>query len=224
MHSDPVSRPTRRLRWMAPIAAVALLAAGVALAASTIDAGAFSTSSATVWKFLQDNSGRRPATNCYDSTSRPDENYTCLLKALSATGLDKTLQQDGPITVFAPTDAGFKELAHLMGAALFNRLMQNEQQLATVLRGLMVQGRYTSADLQARAVPATGRLTLPTLAKTTLQLTFDRFPSGNGRVKVAVGGDTFQTAWTPYLSGQTTLLDNGAVIPMDMVYLPASMR
>jgi len=222
-----LTRDARRPRGPAALALVAVLALlgpGTALAQSTIDAGSFSTQSSTVWQYLLHNSARRSASSCLNSSSHPDESFTCLQAVLRLTGLDATLGKDGNVTLFAPTDAGFQALAKAMGSGPFNGLMSDRQKLTTVLKGLMVQGRYTSADLKARSVPATGRLSLPTLAGTQLQLTFDRFPSSNGRVKVAVGRDTFQPEWTAYLSGHTTLLNDGSVIPMDMVYLPRSMR
>ncbi len=225
MHRDPVRRSLRGPR--APVLAAALLtlAAGFALAQSTIQATSFATRSTTVWQFLLDNSSRRPPSNCSNATTRPEDNFTCLVAVLKATGLDQTLKSDGSITLFAPTDAGFSQLEHLLGSAGYNRLMRDTKKLTTVLNGLMVKGRYTSADLKGRAVPATGRLSLPTLAGSDLRLTFDRFPTAGGRVKVAVGSDTgFNPAWTPYLSGETTLVNNGAIIPMDMLYLPASLR
>lgn len=224
MQSDPVMRPERRPGGLALLAVVVMLTAGTALAQSTIDASSFATQSGTVWQFLRHNSVRRPATACFNGSTHPDQTFTCLQAALATAGLDTTLQEKGTITLFAPTDAGFKALSRLMGSGPFNKLMGDAPKLKTVLQGLMVAGRYTSADLEGRAVPATGRLTLPTLAGTELQLTFGRFPTSTGRVKVAVGKETFQPAWTPYLSGQTTLLNDGSVIPMDMVYLPASMR
>lgn len=229
MQHHPFTRAARRpsgwaRRAVAAIVAAATLAGGTALAASTIDASSFATQSGTVWQFLRANAARRPAAACFNGSSQPTESFTCLQKALSTAGLDEVLRQDGDITLFAPTDAGFEALQRQMGAGPFNVLMSDEKRLHAVLQGLMVRGRYTSADLLARAVPATGRLTLPTLAGNELELTFDRFPSASGRVKVSVGRETFLPGWTPYLSGETTLLNNGAVIPMDMVYLPPALR
>lgn len=216
-------RTPPRLVAVTLLAAALLLCAGAAQAQSAIDPSQFISKSATVWQYLRDNSARRPGTSCFDSSSHPSETFTCLQSALHATGLDESLRGAGKITLFAPTDAGFKTLARLMGPGPFAKLLNSKEKLTAVLNGLMVEGRYTTADLKGRAVPATGRLTLPTLAGTDLLVTFDRFRT-DGRVKVAVGRETFRPAWTPYLSGVSALLRNGAVIPMDMVYLPPSMR
>ncbi|MEJ2289698.1 MAG: fasciclin domain-containing protein [Deinococcales bacterium] len=204
--------------------ACALLCGGSALAASSILPRNFTTLSGTVWQFIVDHSARRLNPTCYQSSGNRSESYSCLKAALLSTGLDKELQGNGPITLFAPNDAGFAELAHLMGTRAFNVLMSNPDHLTLLLHTHMVRGRYTSADLKARSVPATGRLTLPTLAGTQLELTFGRFTTSGGRVTVRVGPSTLRPAWQPYLVGQSTLLDNGSVIPMDMVFLPPSLR
>lgn len=217
------ARTPRRPVTLALIAATLLLLGGPALAQSAIDPSKFISKSSTVWQYLRDNSARRPGTTCYSSSSHPSESFTCLQSALHATGLDATLQGNGKITLFAPTDAGFRTLAQLLGPGPFAQLMNSKEKLTTMLKGLMVEGRYTTADLKGRAVPATGKLTLTTLAGTELLVTFDRFKTA-GRTKVAVGHETFQPAWTPYLTDVAALLRNGAVIPMDMVYLPPSLR
>ena len=217
-----VSRPHRRFTALA--VTCALLCSGAALAASTILPRNFTTTSGTVWQFIVDHSASRLRPTCYQSSANRADSYSCLKAALLSTGLDEELQGNGPITLFAPNDAGFAELAHLMGTHAFNELMANPDRLTKLLHNNMVRGRYTSADLMARSVPATGRLTLTTLAGTELVLTFSRFSSSAGRVAVRVGPSTVLPGWDPHLVGHTTLLYNGSVIPMDMVYVPSSLR
>jgi uncharacterized surface protein with fasciclin (FAS1) repeats len=43
-------------------------------------------------------------------TARAAANFTTLVVALEAAGLDETLENDGPFTVFAPTDEAFANL------------------------------------------------------------------------------------------------------------------
>lgn len=225
--SQPSRRAARALldRGLraAAIASLALLAGGAALAASTIVPSSFATKTGTVWQFIVDNASRSQGATCYKTGTRPSETFNCLKAVLTATGLDETLQGRGPVTLFAPTDAGFAALQRLMGPGPFQGLMSDRHELTVLLHHMMVEGRYTSADLQGKAVPATGRLTLKTLAGTELEITFDRFPSAAGRVKVGLGS-SWQPGWQPYLVGQSTLLDNGAVIPIDMVYVPSELR
>jgi uncharacterized surface protein with fasciclin (FAS1) repeats len=204
--------------------ALALVGSGGALAVSTIVPSEFTTTSGTMWQFIVDHSAHTLNPTCYQSSAQRNESYNCLKVALLATGIDKSLRGGGPVTLFAPTDAGFAELAKLMGSTPFRVLMTQPAKLTELLHSVMVEGRYTSADLQARSVRATGRLTLPTLAGTELELTFGRFTTGHGRVKVRVGPTTAQPAWEPYLVGHSVALDNGVVIPVDMVYLPSTLR
>ena len=216
--------PQRRRGLAALVVALAFLGGGAALAASSIVPSSFSTQSGTVWQFIVDHSARKLNPTCYRSSAKRSESFSCLKAALQTTGIDKTLREAGPVTLFAPTDAGFAELATLMGPSAFRKLMAQPDKLTEMLHNMMVKGRYTSADLKARSVPATGRLTLTTLAGTQLLLTFGRFSTGAGRVEVRVGPTATRPAWKPYLVGQSTVLDNGALIPMDMVFLPASLR
>jgi len=204
--------------------ALALVGSGGALAVSTILPSEFTTTSGSMWQFIVDHSARTLNPTCYQSSAQRTESYNCLKVALLATGIDKSLRGGGPVTLFAPTDAGFAELARLMGSTPFRVLMTQPAKLTELLHNVMVEGRYTSADLQARSIRATGRLTLPTLAGTELELTFGRFTTGRGRVKVRVGPTTTQPGWEPYLVGHSVALDNGVVIPVDMVYLPSTLR
>lgn len=221
----PVRFPRPAVRRLAVLALLsALLASGGAWAASTILPSQYTVGHGTLWQYLIDHSAHTLSPVCYRSSPRPDESYNCLQAILKVTGIDKTLRADGPYTLFAPTDAGFAELAHLMGPAAFQDLMTHHDKLRAMVGNLIVPGRYTSGDLKARAVPATGAVSLTTLAGTELELTFGRFTSGNGRVAVKVGHDFLQPGWVPYLVGTTTVLDNGAFLSMDMVYLPPSLR
>lgn len=222
-HAVRFPRPaTRRLAVLALVSA--LLASGTAFAASTIRPSEYTVGHGTLWQYLIDHSAHSLSPVCYRSSPRPSESYNCLQAALKVTGIDKTLRADGPYTLFAPTDAGFAELAHLMGPVAFQDLVTHRDKLRVMLQNLIVPGRYTSGDLKARAVPATGAVRLTTLAGSELELTFGRFASGNGRVTVKVGHAFLQPGWVPYLVGTTTVLDNGAFQPMDMVYLPPSLR
>ncbi len=224
-HAPHSSRTPQRRRGLAAlVVALAFLGGGAALAASSIVPSSFSTQSGSVWQFIVDHSARKLNPTCYRGNAKGSESFSCLKAALQTTGIDKTLREAGPVTLFAPTDEGFAELATLMGPSAFRKLMAEPDKLTEMLHSMMVKGRYTSADLKARSVPATGRLTLTTLAGTQLLLTFGRFSTSAGRVEVRVGPTATRLAWMPYLVGQSTVLNNGALIPMDMVFLPASLR
>ena len=69
--------------------------------------------------------------------------FTTLLAALDAAGLAGTLAQDGPFTVFAPTDEAFAALPE--GA--LEGLLANPDQLKAVLTLHVVSGTAKAADV-----------------------------------------------------------------------------
>jgi transforming growth factor-beta-induced protein len=80
-------------------------------------------------------------------------NFTMLAGALMQTGLDKALSNDGPFTVFAPTDAAFAAL----GTSALAKL--SKAQLAAVLKYHVISGNLSSADLQAGPIKTLSGLT-----------------------------------------------------------------
>ena len=72
--------------------------------------------------------------------------FSILLKAAAAAGLDKTLAQPGPYTVFAPTDAAFNALPPGMLEMLMKP--ENKGMLMQVLGYHTLFGRLTTKDLK----------------------------------------------------------------------------
>ena len=68
-----------------------------------------------------------------------------LVTAVSTAKLGDTLQGDGPFTVFAPTNAAFKELGDEQVQSLLEP--ENRDQLTKVLTYHVVPGELTAADL-----------------------------------------------------------------------------
>lgn len=68
-----------------------------------------------------------------------------LVKALTAAELVETLEEPGPYTVFAPTNAAFKAL----GSETLNSLLKpaNKDQLTEILTYHVVPGELTSSEL-----------------------------------------------------------------------------
>jgi uncharacterized surface protein with fasciclin (FAS1) repeats len=64
---------------------------------------------------------------------RADGHYKIFLSALEDTGLNSVLSQQGPYTIFAPTDEAFARVAHK------NELMKDKELLAAVLKCHLVQ-------------------------------------------------------------------------------------
>ncbi len=87
-------------------------------------------------------------------TAKAAGSFTTLLAATQAAGLVDALEAPGPLTVFAPTDAAFARTLrrlHLTAA----QLLAQPAKLATILKGHVVAGRITSAQLGRRTVATT---------------------------------------------------------------------
>jgi uncharacterized surface protein with fasciclin (FAS1) repeats len=69
--------------------------------------------------------------------------FKTLAKLLTKAGLVSALQQPGPFTVFAPTDAAFKKLPK----KTLNVLLHNKAKLKAVLLYHVVSGKVTAADV-----------------------------------------------------------------------------
>jgi len=69
--------------------------------------------------------------------------FKTLTKLLKRAGLVSALQQPGPFTVFAPTDAAFKKVPK----KTLNTLLHNKAKLKAVLLYHVVAGKVTAADV-----------------------------------------------------------------------------
>ena len=76
-------------------------------------------------------------------TAAASGQFDTLATLLSKAGLVKTLQQKGPYTVFAPTDAAFAKVPK----ATVNALLANKAKLRAVLLYHVVAGRVTAAQV-----------------------------------------------------------------------------
>jgi len=71
-----------------------------------------------------------------------DGNFTTLVAAVQAAGLEDTLRSSGPFTVFAPTDAAFAALP--AGTVESLLLPENKDQLVSILTYHVLPGAVTS--------------------------------------------------------------------------------
>ena len=69
--------------------------------------------------------------------------FKTLTKLLKRAGLVSALEQPGPYTVFAPTDAAFKKVPK----KTLNSLLRHKAQLKAVLLYHVVSGKVTAADV-----------------------------------------------------------------------------
>lgn len=67
--------------------------------------------------------------------------FKTLHDALAATGLDATLNGDGPFTVFAPTDAAFEKLP----AGTLDGLLKDKEALTAILTYHVLAGKVSIA-------------------------------------------------------------------------------
>ncbi|MAB84090.1 MAG: beta-Ig-H3/fasciclin [Phycisphaerae bacterium] len=95
------------------------------------------------------------------ATASDTGTFNTLLAAAKAAGLARNLGQDGPYTIFAPTDDAFARLGNETIAELL--LPENKDKLARILGNHVVSGRIYSPDAMAA-----GQAT--TLAGTNLKI------------------------------------------------------
>ena len=69
--------------------------------------------------------------------------FKTLAKLLTRAGLVSALEQPGPLTVFAPTDAAFKKVPK----TTLDALLRNKAKLKAVLLYHVVSGKVTAADV-----------------------------------------------------------------------------
>ena len=74
--------------------------------------------------------------------------FKTFLQAVKTAGLESTLNEKGPITLFAPNDAAFAKLPK----AKLKALMSNPAELKKVLSYHIYPGKITSADVSAGKV------------------------------------------------------------------------
>jgi uncharacterized surface protein with fasciclin (FAS1) repeats len=87
--------------------------------------------------------------------------HTTLVAAVKAAGLVGTLTGPGPLTVFAPTNAGFERLPDGTVATLLRP--ENRDMLRSVLTYHVVAGRVTAADLVGKIRAGGGQARLTTV-------------------------------------------------------------
>lgn len=90
-----------------------------------------------------------------------NENFTTLVAAVKAADLAKTLDVDGPFTVFAPVNAAFDKLPKGTVASLLKP--ENKAKLTAILTYHVVKGAFEAADVIAAIKKNNGTFTIPTL-------------------------------------------------------------
>ena len=129
-----------------------------------------------------------------------DGNFTTLVAALKAAGLDQTLAGDGPFTVFAPTDAAFAKLP--AGTVESLLLPENKAKLVQILTYHVVAGKVMAADV-SNLTSADTTAELPVSVKVDMD-------------KVMINDATVSTADIVASNGVIHVIDS-VLLPMDIV-------
>ncbi len=137
----------------------------------------------------------------------PEEIGTAVDAAQSA-GVVETLAAGDPVTVFVPTNDA------ISGAPQeeLNALLEDTDQLASVIQGYAVSGSVMAADVVQMATDAGGTITVDTLGGGTLTVMVD-----GDTVMVGPDEETMATVVTPDLQ-----LGNVTIHVIDTAFLPGS--
>lgn len=144
----------------------------------------------------------------------PKEAFTTLKKAIDYAGLTGTLQNAGPLTMFAPDDRAFAALP----AGTLDALIKNKAELATVLKYHVIVGQaILASDLPKMKTAKTlegGILTFATsnAAMGQTMLSGNRGNSAPGGQVITVNGATI--IWADIK------VSNGIVHAIDKVLMP----
>ena len=137
------------------------------------------------------------------------KDHTTLVAAVKAAGLVDTLQQPGPFTVFAPTNAAFGKLPKGTVDTLLKP--ENKSKLTGVLTYHVVPGRMTAQNLMTAVEQGRGRAMLKTAEGETLTVTRKgknlMVTDGKGRTARVTIPDVLQS--------------NGVIHVVDSVLLPS---
>jgi uncharacterized surface protein with fasciclin (FAS1) repeats len=69
-------------------------------------------------------------------------NFSTLVKLIRAAGLEDTFRDDGPFTLFAPTDEAFKK----MPKGTVDNLLRDREKLVSILTYHLVPGKILAVD------------------------------------------------------------------------------
>ena len=139
-------------------------------------------------------------------TAEADGNFTTLLAALEAAGLDDDLAGTGPFTVFAPTDDAFDAL-EAASPGILNTLLDpaNQAVLIDILQFHVIQGKVMAADAIA----------LDGTSAEMLNGSYLRIDVVNGKVVLSLNGNREATVTVTDIEAS-----NGVIHVIDAVLDP----
>ena len=128
-----------------------------------------------------------------------NNDFSSLVSAVVAGGLDDDLSADGPFTVFAPTNAAFAQLLTDLGVSTLNEIPNDL--LISVLMYHVVPGNVTSADIQ------------PGFVQTL---------NDEAQINIAIDGDNVTINGDVNVVATDVQGTNGVVHVIDKVLVPAA--
>jgi len=142
--------------------------------------------------------------------AKADGNFTTLLAAIDKADLTKTLEGDGPFTVFAPTDDAFKAL--LASTNMTAAELLSNPDLAKILEYHVVSGKITADDFaEFKSVDNPDLIVVPTL-------------DGDQKLSITVDTDgTITINGTAKVTLKNVMASNGVIHVIDAVLMPADM-
>lgn len=77
------------------------------------------------------------------ATAVGNKDFSTLVTAVKEAGLVEALQADGPLTVFAPTNAAFEKV----GKEKLDAVLKDKELLTKILKAHVVEGKVMAADV-----------------------------------------------------------------------------
>jgi uncharacterized surface protein with fasciclin (FAS1) repeats len=121
------------------------------------------------------------------AVAQGNEDFSTLVAAITAAGLGEALSGEGPLTVFAPTNAAFEALP----AGLLDKLLlpENKEVLAQILKYHVVAAKVMAADVAAGDVTTLEGSTFTIATEggvkvNTANVTATDVPASNGVIHV----------------------------------------
>lgn len=158
----------------------------------------------------KDASGAYNVTATVVDAANNDARFSTLVSLLQQTGLSADLEQDGPFTVFAPTNAAFEKLDADMRADLMADTPEARDELREILKAHVVPGTYTAASFTQ------SETTLDTLGET--ELIVEREDDGN----VTAGDVRITNPDISVANGVIHVIDD-VIVPEEEAILPGSV-
>ena len=100
-----------------------------------------------------------------------NDQFSTLVQAIQAAGLEETLQSDGPFTILAPTNQAFSKLPE--GTLTDLLKPENKAKLTSILTYHVVPGEYSAADIKKAIEEGDGEMEINTVEGSKLTASLD---------------------------------------------------